>query len=259
MSGLRVERSGAIATIHIENEGKRNAVTSDMWLGFGLILDDLARDDLVKVVVFRGLGDDFSAGADIGDLHHILLPAEPDGGHVSAGEQAIAAFPKPTLAAIDGYCVGGGLEIALACDIRISSDRATFGITPARLGIIYPLSGMRRLVGIAGPAVAKFLLFSGELVSAADASRFGLVSRVVPAEHLWNEIDRFASQLATRSQLTIRASKQIVDAIVTDGDGSVVNDLWHRQLARTDEAQRGIEAFLAKREPGFTWSGPSAE
>ncbi len=259
MSGLRVERSGAIATIHIENEGKRNAVTSEMWLGFGPILDDLASDDAVKVVVFRGLGDDFSAGADIGDLQQILVPAEPEGGHVSAGEQAIASFPKPTVAAIDGYCVGGGLEIALACDIRISSDRATFGITPARLGIIYPLSGMRRLVAIAGPAVAKFLLFSGELVSAADASRFGLVSRVVPAEHLWNEVDRFASQLATRSQLTIRASKQIVDAIAAGDDGSDANELWHRELAGSDEAQRGIEAFLAKREPGFGWTGPTAD
>ncbi|GAA1365222.1 enoyl-CoA hydratase/isomerase family protein [Arthrobacter rhombi] len=256
---LRVERSGPVATIVIDHPDRRNALTRSMWAQFEPVLADLAEDDRVRVVVVRGAGSDFSAGADIGDLRAILHDPETgrhDGGHVSAGENAIARFHKPTIAAVDGYCLGGGWQIAGACDIRIASARATFGITPAKIGIVYPLSGIERLVRIAGPAVAKQLLFSGDFVDASEAKSLGLVSRVVASDEFDGEVERFARHLATRSQLSIQAMKDIVDTIA-DGSAGLggVNARWQQRMAGSGDPEEGIGAFLEKRRPEFTWNG----
>lgn len=258
MGTVRAESAGAIATIVIENAGKRNAVNADMWAQFWPILAELAADASVKVVVFRGAGTDFSAGADIADLDRIL-PEEPDAGSADGGimtiaENAIAAFPKPTIAAIDGYCVGGGWEIAGACDIRIASERSTFGITPSRLGIIYPVSGIERVIAIAGPAVAKHLLFTGELFPADAALGFGLVTKVLPTDSFWEAAYAFAQLLAARSQYSIHAMKDIIDEIVAgSANAGKVAAKW--QAAASDDRAIGMEAFLAKRAPEFTWDG----
>src|SRR6185312_6886530 len=222
-------------------------------------LDRLEADDSVKVVIVRGAGENFSAGADISDLKDILHDPDTgrhDGGHVTAGENALASFHKPTIAAIDGYCIGGGWQIAGACDIRIASDRSTFGITPAKVGIVYPLSGIERLVQLAGPATAKYLLFSGDFINATDAMALGLLARVVPEAGFWNEVMDFAQRLATRSQLSIQAMKDIVDVIAEGGDGLAErNAVWQREMAISGESEIGIQAFLEKRAPGFRWTG----
>ncbi len=256
---LRVESHGVVATLLIENPGKRNAVDAGMWRQFAPTLAAIAADPSVKVLVVRGAGDDFSAGADIPDLDLILHdPSLGDGGHLTAAERALADFPRPTIAAIDGYCVGGGWQLAAACDIRIASNRATFGVTPSRIGIVYPLSGIERLVSIAGPAVAKYLLFSGDLVSAATAERFGMVSKVVEAAHFADEVSAFADRLAGRSQLSIHAMKQIVDALACAGDATRVNDRWQAEVARSGDPAIGAAAFAAKQRPEFTWSPASS-
>jgi enoyl-CoA hydratase/carnithine racemase len=147
---LRVHQEGPVATIVLDNQRRRNAMTKVMWQQFDPVLAMLEADESVKVVLVRGAGDQFSAGADISELMGILHDAntgQHSGGHVSAGEDALAKFPKPTIAAIDGYCIGGAWQIAAACDIRIATHRATFGITPSRLGIVYPLSGIQRRIG----------------------------------------------------------------------------------------------------------------
>lgn len=258
---LRVEQSGPIATIIMDHRQRRNAMTSQMWQQFAPILDRLEVDDTVKVVVVRGAGDDFSAGADIGDLKAILHDPDTgrhDGGHVTVGENALARFSKPTIAAVDGYCVGGGWQIAGACDIRIASNRAIFGITPAKVGIIYPLSGIERLVQLAGPATAKYLLFSGDFISAQDAMALGLLARVVPGTDFWNEITSFARRLATRSQLSIQAMKDIVDVIAAGGTGLAErNEAWQHEMAVSGDPEIGIAAFLAKQAPDFQWSAPA--
>lgn len=258
MGSVRVEAAGAIATIVIENPGKRNAVNADMWARFEPVLADLAADASVSVVVFRGAGTDFSAGADIADLDRILPetppPGSPEGGIMTAAENAIAAFPKPTIAAIDGYCVGGGWEIAGACDIRIASERSTFGITPSRLGIIYPVSGIERVIAIAGPAVAKHLLYTGELFPAEAALQCGLITKLLPTEGFWDAANEFTRVLASRSQYSIRAMKELVDAIVagsTDIGGIAAK--WN--AAASEDRSIGMAAFLAKRAPEFTWDG----
>jgi enoyl-CoA hydratase/carnithine racemase len=258
MAELHVDIAGAIATLTIDNPCKRNAVTGAMWDSFAPLLAELARDDEVAALVVRGAGRDFSAGADISDLDQILRdPAAGDGGHVTAGETALAGFPKPTIAAIDGFCVGGGWELAGACDIRIASDRSTFGITPARLGILYPLSGVTRLVQLVGPAVAKHLILSGELVDAATAARWGMVSRLLPAEGFWDAVAAFVATLVTRSRLTQQASKELID-LISAGDSAASRlaeraAFWEGQVAASDEAHIGAAAFLTKTAPAFPW------
>lgn len=261
-----------VATIVIENPGKRNAVSSGMWAQFAPLLAGLADDPAVKVLVVRGAGSDFSAGADIADLDAILGDVAPDavgvadasrpdgsqvdgltdGGVMTEAENALAAFPKPTIAAIDGYCVGGGWELAGACDIRICSDRSTFGITPSRLGIIYPRSGLERVVAIAGPAVAKHLLFTGELVAAEAALGWGLVTKMLPAQAFWEAAYEFAEVLAGRSQYSIQAMKEIVDAIAAGrGDVDAIVGRW--LATASGDRKIGVEAFRTKRPPEFTW------
>jgi len=260
MPGLRIERRGTVAILVIENVGQRNCLTAEMWQQLGPILDSLAADETVMVLVVTGAGDDFSAGADIRDLDRILnAPTGADGGWITAAEDALAHFAKPTIAAIDGYCVGGGWELAGACDIRIASSRASFGVTPSRIGIVYPLSGIERLVAITGPAVAKLLLFSGDLVTASDAQRFGMVTRVVGVNALMPEALAFAAHLASRSQLSIRAMKEIVDAIVSDGDAATVTQRWQAEMVASDEPAIGAAAFIEKKRPEFLWRGAASQ
>ena len=255
MPELRVDVDGAVATLTIDHAGRRNAVTGAMWDSFAPLLAELASDDTVAALVVRGAGSDFSAGADITDLQQILRdPAAGDGGHVTAGETALANFPKPTIAAIDGYCVGGGWELAGACDIRIATDRSTFGITPARLGILYPLSGVQRLVQLVGPAVAKHLILSGELVDAETAARWGMVSRLLPADGFWEAIDAFVQTVVSRSRLTQQASKELIDLIASDDPGLTERAaFWDAELAASDEPAIGAAAFLAREAPAFGW------
>ena len=256
---LRVEYDGPVATILLDNERRRNAMTKDMWQQFQPILQHLADNESVKVVVVRGAGEHFSAGADISDLKDILHDPDTgrhDGGHVSAGENALASFPKPTIAAVDGYCIGGGWQIAGACDIRLATDRSTFGITPAKVGIVYPLSGIERLVRLAGPATAKYLLFSGDFIPAAEAMSLGLLARVIPQASFWTEITEFAERLASRSQLSIQAMKDIVDVIAAGGYRlGETNAEWQREMAVSGESEIGIKAFLSKQTPEFKWTG----
>ena len=255
MPQLRVEVVHGIATLTIDNEARRNSVTLEMWQQFSPILDRLAADASVTVVVIRGAGDNFSSGADIRDLGTILS-GETDGGWVTAAEEAIAGFPKPTVAAIDGFCVGGGWELAGACDIRIASSRATFGVTPARIGIIYPLSGIRRLVQLAGPAVAKLLLMSGELIDAQRALGFGMVTHVVEPNDFWDAVSRCAAELSTRSQLSTQSMKELVNLLADHASPAEVAERlasWQAEAAASDDAAIGAAAFLGRTEPRFTW------
>lgn len=262
---VQVSQQGPIATITLSNPGRRNTMTQSMWLALEPACARLAEDASVRAVVVRGAGTDFSAGADISDLGSILQDEESghhDGGAVAAGEAALAGLHKPTIAAIEGYCLGGAWQIAAACDIRLASSEATFGITPAKIGIVYPMAGIERLVRIAGPATAKYLLFSGDFVDAEQARVLGLVQAVHPAEDLWDEVAAFARRLAARSALSIQAMKDIVDTIdstgAADDSGAELrqaSDHWQQLMATAGDAEVGISAFLAKQTPHFTWNG----
>ncbi len=252
---LRLTTEGPIATLTIGSAGKRNALSATMWAQFAPMLAELATDQRNTVLVVRGAGNDFSAGADISDLDAIFTGGS-DGGVMTEAENALAAFPKPTVAVIDGYCVGGGWEIAGACDLRICSDRSTFGITPSRLGIVYPRSGLERIVSIAGPAVAKHLLFTGELIDATQAREWGLVTKVLPSMGFWDAAGTFVQLLADRSQYSIHAMKEIVDALAShsanrDTDVDIAVSRW--LATPSDDRAIGVDAFLRKEKPLFTW------
>ncbi|GAB3268531.1 enoyl-CoA hydratase/isomerase family protein [Sinomonas notoginsengisoli] len=256
---LRVEAAGAVAVITIDNPAKRNALTQEMWRQFGPILEQLDTDDRVKVVVFRGAGRTFSAGADISALERILhdpSTGQRDGGDITRAEEAIAAFRKPTIAAIEGYCVGGAWQIAGACDIRVAAEGAVFGVTPSKIGIVYPLSGIERLVRLVGPATAKYLLFSGDFVEAVDAARLGMASWVAPDDGFWAEVHDFAERIASRSQFSVQAHKDLVDTISAGGDVAGRSGFWQEQMAAGPDSAIGIRAFLAKERPAFTWAAP---
>jgi enoyl-CoA hydratase/carnithine racemase len=254
-AGLGFGVAEGVATITIDRPAKRNAMSADMWRALPGILDALAKDDAVRVAVLTGAGGDFCAGADIselGDIHR------DDDSHLSTvAERALAAFPKPTLAAIEGYCVGGGCQLAAACDLRFATEDARFGITPAKLGIVYPAAATARLVRLVGPAAAKYLLFSADLVGAGHALRIGLLDEVVPAGGLHDRVAAFTATLASRSLLTQQATKEIVDAVAAGGPVEEKVARWHAEVAASGEVAEGVAAILERRAPNFTWTTPT--
>ncbi|MFJ9906682.1 enoyl-CoA hydratase/isomerase family protein [Streptomyces sp. NPDC101152] len=237
----------SVATVVIHHPAKRNAMTAAMWAALPPLLDTLAADPAVRALVLTGEGGTFCAGADISTLQ-----GSPEKAQTLAvrAEEALAAFPKPTLAAIRGHCVGGGAQLAAACDLRFAMEGALFGVTPAKLGIVYPASSTRRLVSLVGPATAKYLLFSGELIDAERALRTGLVDELLPQGELARRVAEFTRILASRSQLTQAAAKEYANGR-TDRDAH-----WSEQARAGGDTAEGVAAFLERRQPRFTWSVP---
>ena len=237
----------SVATVVIHHPAKRNAMTAAMWRALPPLLDALAADPGVRALVLTGEGGTFCAGADISTLRE--GPGEAQELAVLA-EDALAAFPKPTLAAIRGHCVGGGAQLAAACDLRFAAEGSLFGVTPAKLGIVYPASSTRRLVALVGPAAAKYLLFSGELIDAERALRTGLVDEVLPEGELAGRVAEFTQTLVSRSQLTQAAAKEFANGR-TDRDA-----YWTDQMRGSGDTAEGVAAFLERRRPTFTWAVP---
>ncbi|MGQ4332462.1 enoyl-CoA hydratase/isomerase family protein [Streptomyces hayashii] len=234
-----------VATVVLHHPAKRNAMTAAMWAALPPLLDSLAADPGVRALVLTGAGGTFCAGADISTLRGSSQEAQT---LAVRAEDALAAFPKPTLAAVRGHCVGGGAQLAAACDLRFAEEGALFGVTPAKLGIVYPSSATRRLVSLVGPATAKYLLFSGELIDAERALRTGLIDEALPADELDDRVEEFTRVLVSRSQLTQAAAKEFADGR-TDRDAH-----WNAQARGAGDTAEGVAAFLERREPRFAWS-----
>jgi enoyl-CoA hydratase/carnithine racemase len=247
--GLLTAVADGTATVTISNPAKRNAMTPGMWRALPGLLDRLAADPDVRILVVTGADGTFCAGADIADLRERETGEDARRAAVAA-EEALAAFPKPSLAVIRGFCVGGGCQLAAACDLRFAAEGARFGITPSKLGLVYAASSTRRLVGLVGPATAKFLLFSGELIGHERALRTGLVDEVLPADALDGRVADFARVLATRSQLTQAAAKALAEP---DADPARTGR-WERIAWESGESAEGVAAFLEGRPPRFTWT-----
>jgi enoyl-CoA hydratase/carnithine racemase len=213
-------------------------------------------DPEVRVVVVRGAGDHFCAGADINELNVARNAGERSFGEVNMdAEAALAGLAKPTVALIAGDCIGGGCAIAIDCDMRIATSNARFGITPAKLGIVYPSASLERVTHLLGPAVTKRLLFTGDLIDASAALRVGLVDDVVDVGDADKRLATLTAVLASRSLLTQSATKAMVAAVLTNG--SVTEDVrahWTRIAASAPDLAEGIAAFVDKREPRFSWS-----
>jgi enoyl-CoA hydratase/carnithine racemase len=254
---LLVTREGPIATLWLNRPEKRNAMSLEMWAGVANACAALAGEADVRLLVVRGAGGHFCAGADIGGL------GDQDGVSYAevnrSAEAALASFPKPTIAFVQGSCIGGGMQLAAACDLRIADTTARLGITPARLGILYPAASIRRVLGLIGPSAAKHLLFSAELIDVERALRIGLVDEVHEPDAAVDRLATFSTLLAERSLLTQEASKEMIDAIIERGDvDPTIVERWSRELAASSDVREGVAAFLERRRPHFTWAGPIA-
>jgi len=253
---LKVSVRAGVATVEVHRPAKHNAISYAMWHAFGRLMPVLADDDTVDVVVMRGTpGGPFSAGADIAEFK--TLRADPEGARrygeaVEAGEQAIITFPKPTVALVEGFAIGGGTQLAVACDLRVCGQSSRFGVTPAKLGIIYALPSTARLVETVGSAWARWILLTGELLSSDVALRIGLVHEVVEDDAVAERAYAVAGTIASRAQVSLRGGKAMIDRAVaahTEEDEEVL--AVYQQSWTSAEYAEGVAAFLEKRAPDF--------
>ncbi|MFB5662323.1 enoyl-CoA hydratase-related protein [Alteribacillus sp. HJP-4] len=251
-----VEKEKSVATLFLNRPEKRNAFHIDMWEAIGNSIDDLKADNHIKVLIIRGVDEtSFAAGADISEFQTIRYTAEGArkyNSKVMEVEEKLKDFPKPTIAMIQRYCVGGGLELALACDMRFSSTSGLFAITPAKLGLIYNLKPTKNLVDLVGPGRAKDILFSGRLLKAQEAYEFGLIERVYEDEDVVNKTYEYALEVGERAQRAVKGSKTIINEVVK-GEQEESEEIARLILESFDSSdyKEGVNAFLEKRKPEF--------
>jgi enoyl-CoA hydratase len=236
---------------------KRNAMSVGMWQGLGEILDEFREDSSVRVVILSGAGAKaFVSGADISQFEKQRANADAQQEYerlTSAGRDKLAAFPKPVIARIRGFCLGGGLGIAMQADLRIAAQDSEFGIPAARLGIAYGFDMVRKLVDLVGPANARMILYTGSRFDAVEAQRIGLVNRVVPDEELSDAVIDIARTIADNAPLSVAASKVSVDNAVKDSDARDMEAIKQMMTACFDSAdyKEGRTAFMEKRPARF--------
>lgn len=251
---LRREADG-IARLILNQPAKRNALSLEMWRLVPERLAEAAADPAIRVLIVQGAGGTFAAGADISEFeaaYATRASTQAYAGAIAGAMDGLADFIKPTIALIQGACVGGGLGLALACDLRFAAADARMGITPGKLGLVYPLGDTRRLIQIVGPSHAKDLLFTGRLLAADEALSMGLVNRVTPADAVEAAVLDYAAQVTAASQYSARATKRMVARVlagqVRDDDATVAEFLDAIEGADFIE---GRDAFRQKRRPRF--------
>lgn len=256
IDGLKVSVRDAVATVTLGSGERRNAVSMAMWRSLGPLIERLDADEVVKVIVLRGAGGWFGAGADIGEFdQHFADTAAMERFALAMTQASTAAeqATKPVVAAIEGVCFGGSLALALACDVRYAADDVVFAMTPAKLGLIYPLSDMQRIVRALGPSRARELIFTARRVPADEALAIGLVDRVMPAGEFDSRLHAFTAAMTAGSQSSIRLAKAMVRQL-QDGD-RVAEDAaalaWFVQAGTSDDFAEGRLAFTERRPPRF--------
>ena len=247
---IELSRDGRVQTWWLARPQARNAISLEMWQQLHDAATSLS--STVRVVVIRGRGEHFSAGADITALGRTLA-ADHEGSSYRAvnasAEAAIAGLPVPTVAAINGYCMGGAVQLALACDIRVATFDAQFAVTPAKIGIVYPASALQRLVAMVGPSAASELLLTAETVDATRAYEIGLVSRVV--SDLDEAVRDLVNSLLARSPFTQRASKSIIRTLIDSVDVEELGRNFESASLVNNDLSEGLAAFREKRDPRF--------
>lgn len=257
---IEVAVAGGIATVTINQPARRNAMSLGMWEALGPAIQRLDADPSVRVTFLRGAGQTaFSAGADISEFEvHRSTPekALAYNRRVSHSVEALIHARKPLIAMIYGFCVGGGLELALTCDLRVAADDAVFGIPAARLGISYGHADIKRLVDLIGPANARYIFFTADpRIPAERALRMGLLNEVVPAGQLEARAQALAAQIADNAPSSLRWAKQAIEDVLRDPSLSTVPDpdVLAAQLFGSADFKEGVAAFLEKRKPRFVW------
>ena len=251
------ERDGAIGRMIFNNPARHNAVSSDMWSAVGTIMDDFNNDDAIRVVIVSGAGGKaFVSGADISRFESERANAEAEARYHALNRQARANLtnaPMPTIAMIRGYCIGGGVGTAIACDMRICSDNARFAIPAARLGVGYYYDDLKRLTDLVGPSFTKEIFFTARQFDAEEAQDMGLVDRVVPDAELEEYVANYAATIAANAPMTIKAVKKAVLEGAKDPDDRDVA-LCDRMVDicnASEDYNEGRTAFMEKRKPIF--------
>ena len=257
---MLARKEGGVGILTFNNPERHNAVSLEMWEATKRMLDGFAADDDIRVVVLTGAGGKaFVSGADISKFASERATLEASRAYNVKSDAAyisVADFPKPTIAMIRGYCIGGGVGLAVCCDLRICSDNSRFAVPAAKLGLGYGYSGLKRLVDIVGASFAKEIFYTARQFDAQEAYAMGLVNRVVPAGELEAYVKSITDMICANAPLTIKAVKFTV--------GEMLKDESKRNLARSVElveqcfASRdyteGRTAFMEKRKPVFTGS-----
>jgi len=255
MDELVVRRDGPVAILVLNRPERRNAITIEMWQTLPRIIREVEADASVRVLIVRGAGDEaFASGADISEFARVradVASARAYSVTVREAERAMEGFPRPTIAMIHGACVGGGLSVALACDLRWASRTARLGITAARLGIVYSLEATRRLADVVGPSRAADLLYSGRLVEAEDAFHMGLVNRVCAPDRLELETSAYARMLAEQAPLSQEGAKQMLRHLRGGGAATTAPAGCVERAYESADYREGVRAFLEKRPPTF--------
>jgi len=251
------ERADGIGRMTFNNPQRRNAVSLDMWDMAEAILQDFAGDDTVRVIVLAGAGGKaFVSGADISKFENeraSLDAARAYNARVDGLLAALVNLPKPTIAAIDGFCIGGGLGLAVACDLRFCSAQSQFGLPAARLGLGYRYSGLKRLVDTVGAGAARDITFSGRRLDAEEALAIGLVQKVLPDGALADFVTDYAATVAANAPLTVKGVKIMINEALkpeSEHDPALWAKLVDDAFASEDYAE-GRRAFMEKREPRF--------
>ncbi|CAN5517057.1 enoyl-CoA hydratase/isomerase family protein [soil metagenome] len=247
---LLVEVAGPVATVTINRPAKRNALTLGMWRELAAICRELQAERALRALVLTGAGPSFCAGADISSL------SEDDASLKAAvfdAEEALRTLDVPSVAKIRGFCMGGGNQLAVACDLRIVDTTSVFAVPPAKLSVVYPANSIRSLVALVGPSATKRLLFTAGSIDAAEALRIGLVDEVVQPDLLDDHVAALVSSMLPLAPMTQVAGKQLVNAIVAGADAEALYQQWYAEWTTNSDGREGPQAFLKKRPPEFTW------
>jgi enoyl-CoA hydratase/carnithine racemase len=256
-SKLITSKADGVGHIILNQPEKRNAIAYDMWQGIAVTADDYASDDSVRVVVISGAGDKaFSAGADISQFAEKRADKAATDDYNATVRKALEAVDrlgKPTIAMVQGFCVGGGLSLATHFDMRIASDDSRFGIPAAKLGLAYRWEDVHALVQLIGPTFTREILYTGRLFDATEARQMGLVNRVMPQSELQAFVSDYAARIAANAPLTVRSVKETVNQVLKDPaarDIAQVDRLIAACFA-SEDYQEGRKAFMEKRKPEF--------
>lgn len=254
-----LEKNNEIATIYLNRPEKRNALSYEMWSKIPELILEVEEDTSIKVLILRGVDKTaFAAGADISEFK--TLRADSQGAKIyneatHNAERAIANMKKPSIAMIQGFCIGGGMEIALSCDFRFADTNSRLGITPANLGLVYSLTATKQLVDLVGPASAKYILFSGKHLNPEHALRIGLIDDILDPDAIEQNTLEFAQNLCAKAQFTVRSMKHIINLIM-QGQCTDTEETEGLRLNSfdTEDYKEGVRAFTEKRKPKFTYS-----
>jgi enoyl-CoA hydratase len=254
---ILAQAEGAIGWMVFNNAEKRNALSLDMWAAIPAILDRFERDHDIRVVVLRGVGEEaFISGADVSEFEKVRASPEQIAHYDKISETAVARIqscPKPTIAMIHGFCIGGGLGVALSCDLRLAADSGRFGIPAARLGVSYRWSDIKKLMDLIGPADTKEIFYTARHFSASEAKEMGLVNRVLPVAELEAYARDYCAKIAENAPLTIAATKGVIAELLkpaSEIDRARCEALVKQCFASADYIE-GRRAFVEKRKPVF--------